>query len=249
VGEVIDEIRALPGRWLFFVDDNLFAEPDAGMELCRALEGLSRKWACQLTLDVAGRPEQLRALEKAGCACVIVGFESLNPESLDQMRKRWNRSFGGFDELAGLFRGHHMMVWGSFVFGYDGDTPDIFRRTVEFAVRNKFVLANFNALTPTPATPLYDRLKEEGRLINEPWWLHDDFRFGDAMFTPAGMTPDGLRDGCYHARTRFNRLSSIATRFLDPGANLRTPGRAGLFLAANAAARREVHRKHGLALG
>jgi radical SAM superfamily enzyme YgiQ (UPF0313 family) len=113
----------------------------------------------------------------------------------------------------------------------------------------RLFVANFNPLTPTPGTPLYQRLKAEGRLLGDPWWLDPGFRYGSAQFTPAGMTAAQLTEGVYRARRRFTGWRSIAWRALDRQANTRTLTSAGLFFGANLVSRREIRRKQGRALG
>ena len=141
------------------------------------------------------------------------------------------------------------MIHATFVFGYDYDTPAVFDRTVDFALDSRFFLANFNLLTPTPGTTLYDRLRAEGRLIYERWWLAPGYRYGQSMFHPRGMTAEQLAEGCYRARTSFNTWSSIGRRALALRTNCRSPFRLGVYLAANLFSRREIHRKQGLPLG
>ena len=140
------------------------------------------------------------------------------------------------------------MIYGTFVFGYDKDTKDDFDRAVEFAIRHKFYLANFNPLTPTPRADLYDRLQKEGRLIYDKWWLSPDYRYGYATFHPRGMSPEELTEGCYRARSLFNTYGSIGRR-LGGGPNLRSPYRMGLYLLSNLVTRKEIHAKQGIVLG
>ena len=141
------------------------------------------------------------------------------------------------------------MVYGTFVFGYDHDTVDAFDATIEFTLRAKLCLANFNPLTPTPGARLYERLREEGRLIYNRWWLDPTYRYGQATFHPRGMTADQLTEGCFRARQEFNRYSSILSRALDPETNCRSLYHLAAFLAANLISRKEILTKQGHRLG
>ena len=185
----------------------------------------------------------------AGCTTAVVGFESLNEGNLRRMKKHWNVRGGPYAEKLRILREAGIMIYGTFVFGYEGDTPDSFDRAVDFALEHNFYLANFNPLTPTPGAALYDRLQAEGRLLHDRWWLDPTYHYGDATFEPRGMTAEQLTEGCYAARARFNRWSSIGRRLMDPQANLRSPYRAALYIASNVISRREVHRKQGTQLG
>ena len=246
---VTEELSAAGRRFVFLTDDNLFNHRDRLWELLAVLRPLGIHWSCQASIDVAADRDLVKRMAESGCMSVMVGFESLDDANLRQMRKQWQRKYGTFGELIDVFRSHGIMVYGGFVLGYDGDTTDTFKRTLDFALENKLFLANFNPLAPTPGTGLYDRLKTEGRLLRDPWWLHDEYRYGETMFQPHGMTPQQLQEGCYWARTEFNRASSILRRGLDFRANCRNPLHAAAYALANLTSRREIHRKQGRMLG
>ena len=121
---------------------------------------------------------------------------------------------------------------------------------MDFCLKSKFTFAAYNILMPYPGTPLYARLKEEGRLLYDGrWWLHPEYRFNSAAFVPAQMTPDELTNACHAARTQFNSLTSLAHRFSDMQTNLRTLSRAVSFWRYALLFRREVYRKHGMRFG
>ena len=81
------------------------------------------------------------------------------------------------------------MVYGTFVFGYDHDGPEAIEAALDFALAQRLFVANFNPLTPTPGTPLYQRLRAEGRLLGDPWWLDPGFRYGAAQFRARAHDP------------------------------------------------------------
>jgi radical SAM superfamily enzyme YgiQ (UPF0313 family) len=247
VDAVAADIERNRKRHLFFVDDNLYADETSLRAMLNVLKRQSVHWSCQISPDVTRNPQLVALMAEAGCVSVTVGIESLNRKNLDQMGKSWIQ-----DDLRTAirqFQDHGIMVYGTFVIGYDFDTPDVFDRTLDFALDTRLLLANFNPLTPTPGTRLYTRLRAEGRMLFDRWWLDADYRYGDAVFRPRGMSPDELRDGCFRIRRAFNRPGSILSRF--PGASYRrtSPFRAALFLAANVVSRREIYRKQGQPLG
>jgi radical SAM superfamily enzyme YgiQ (UPF0313 family) len=249
VREVVEEIERAGRRHIFIVDDNIFVDVPKAKELFTALIPLKIRWSCQVSIDVARDPELMRLLEKSGCTTAVVGFESLSPKNLHQMKKDWNLRWNDYPTAIRILQDAGIMIYGTFVFGYDEDTPDSFEATVEFAIENRFYLGNFNPLTPTPKARLYDRLKSEGRMLYERWWLDPAYRYGAATFHPRGMTADQLTEGCYRARSLFNTYSSIARRAFAPSTNLRSPYRLGLYLATNLISHREIHAKQGQALG
>ena len=185
----------------------------------------------------------VRLMAESGCVAVMMGFESLSPANLREMNKRWNLRGGDYETAIRNLQRHNIMLYGSFVFGYDQDTPAVFSDTVEFAIRNRLTLANFNLLTPTPGTPLMERLREDGRLRYPNWWLDPDYRYGEPAFEPAQMSTEQLRDGCQWARERFYSVASAIKRASATPGLLRQPLRLSVFVAANWIAGCEVRRK------
>lgn len=249
VEEVVEDIKRSGRRHIFLVDDNLFVDVAKARELFEALIPLRISWSCQVSIDIARDESLVKLMARSGCISALVGFESLDPDSLREVRKGWNLKWQSYDQAINLFRRAGIMLYGTFVFGCDNDTIDNFDAAVEFAIRNRFMLANFNPLTPMPGAPLYERMKKEGRLVHDRWWLDPEFSYGDATLLPRNMTARALTDGCFTARRRFNKASSIIYRMFDRHANMRTPYRAGLYLAANLISRREIYSKQKRKLG
>jgi len=249
LAEIPQREQAAQKRVLAIVDDNLFTRPEAAAELCDALEPLGWPWACQTSIEVAHDRAMLRKMAASGCVAVMIGFESLDPANLAAMNKRWNLGAGEYSQAIANLHEHGIMIYGSFVFGYDQDTPEVFAQTLRFAIGNRLTLANFNLLTPTPGTPLIDRLRAEGRLLHPEWWLDPEYRYGEPAFRPARMSPEQLRDGCDWARRRFYSFRSVLGRGLATPRLLRQPARLALFAGANWVAGREVRRKQQSSFG
>lgn len=249
VEDVTREIKARNRKFFFFVDDNLLSNYDGVIELVHGLIPLKIKWSCQISLDAAYDEKLLELLEKSGCAAVFVGFESVDRENLEQMGKGGNLRHRDYMDGVKRFKNHGIMVCGAFVFGYDRDTPETIDRALEFAVRARLCIAHFNPLFPTPKTGLYERLKEEQRLINDPWWLAEEFRYGQGFFHPRGMGVETLSEKCFEARCKFNSFGNITRRAMDGKANGRSLFHLSSFLAANLISRKEIYMRQGSELG
>jgi radical SAM superfamily enzyme YgiQ (UPF0313 family) len=243
VESVIDDIRRAGRRTVFIIDDNILSNKARARELFQALIPLKVRWGCQISIDVARDPGLLKLMQQSGCILFIIGFESLRAKNLEQMSKGSHRSDREYPALITRIRDHGIMIYGSFVLGYDFDTVDIFEQTLEFALKHKFTLANFNTLNPMPGTRLYDRLKAEGRLLEEKWWLHEKYSYGEVSFAPRLMTPRQLKDGCVQARLAFNSVAGIAQRAFDLKSNCKNPVHLALFLGMNIIARKEIKNK------
>jgi radical SAM superfamily enzyme YgiQ (UPF0313 family) len=90
IADVLREIETLDRRFVFFVDDNIGANPAALKELCRALIPARIQWVSQLSLDATRDPELLRLLARSGCWGNVIGFESITEASLRDARKSPN---------------------------------------------------------------------------------------------------------------------------------------------------------------
>ncbi len=249
VENVVEDIRRSGRRHIFIVDDNIFVDVARARELFAALVPLNITWSCQVSIDVARDRDLVRLMARSGCISALIGFESLDPASLKEIKKGWNVKWQSYDDAIEVFQNEGIMLYGTFVFGCDHDTVDSFDDAFNFSMKHKFILANFNPLTPMPGAPLFERMRQEGRLLHDRWWLDPNFNYGDATMRPLGMSAEELTQGCFSLRKKFNTIKSIVKRLNDRRTNLRSPFRAGLFLLANYISRREIYKKQNRALG
>ena len=214
---VISEMAAMKNsRKLFFlVDDNITSNLAEAKEFFRALIPLGVRWVSQSSINAAHDEEFLDLLVRSGCQGVLIGFESLNSRNLKHMNKAFNTMQGGFEQALANLRRYNIRVYGTFIFGYDGDTAESFRQTVDFAKRHALYIAAFNHLTPFPGTPLYRRLQQEDRLLYQSWWLDERYSYNRIPFQPRGMTPETLQQNCLAARREFYSWRSIFSRGFD----------------------------------
>ena len=252
VREVVQEIEAQDRKFLFFVDDNLLSDFAAAKELFRALIPLKVRWVSQGSIDMTRDRELMDLMVRSGCVGLVVGFESLDRENLRDMKKAPNLPGGrnGYKDALAIIRDHGLQLWAAFTLGHDHDTRDSIKRTLDFAMANKFCFAAFNILVAYPGTPLYRELATAGRLLYDgKWWLHPEYRFNHACFQPARMTPDELTAACFEARASFNSIGSVVRRAFDFKTNMRSPYRFGVYATYNPIFRKEVFKKHGMRFG
>lgn len=214
VEDVVAELSIMRGekKLFFFVDDNFAGDMKAGINLLPELAKLDVRWITQLSINAAHDEGFVALLARGGCRGVLIGFESLDVANLRMMKKGFNLMKGGYSAALDNLRRYGISVYGTFVFGYENDDVDSFSRAVNFAQQEDLYIAAFNHMTPFPATPLYERLKAEGRLKFESWWLDPAYRYNDLPFFPAKLSPTEVTQGCIAARRRFYSWSSIAKR-------------------------------------
>lgn len=212
--EIIAELNTLKAtkKLFFFVDDNITSNMAEAKEFFRALIPLKIRWVSQSSINAAHDEEFLELLQRSGCQGVLIGFESLESTNLKSMNKSFNTMKGGFDKALENLRKYNIRLYGTFVFGYDHDTPETFVKTIKFARDRNFYIAAFNHLTPFPGTPLYKRLESEGRLLYDRWWLDEGYSYNRIPFRPGNFTPEELQRECVEARRRFYAWGSILKR-------------------------------------
>jgi radical SAM superfamily enzyme YgiQ (UPF0313 family) len=212
INDVVEDIKRSGRQYFFLVDDNIIADPQYAIQLCKELAQLNIIWASQASLNVAKDRELLRWLAKSGCRVLLIGFESCEEENLQQMNKAWIKRIGERDELVQRIHDAGISIYATFVFGFDHDTPASFEKALAFSEKHGFFFAAFNHLLPFPGSRLYERLRRENRLLAEKWWLEPGYEYGKIVFTPKNMAPQELSDRCADARRRFFRFASIAKR-------------------------------------
>ena len=166
------EIDRLPGRHLYFLDDHLLGNQRFASALFAGMSGMGRLFQGASTVDAILRGNLVEDAARAGLRSVFVGFETLSEANLSQSNKRQNL---GRDYGEAIRRLHDLgiMINGSFVFGLDEDGPDVFNRTVDWAVRQGLTTATFHILTPYPGTKLFATMEQEGRILHRDWSRYD----------------------------------------------------------------------------
>jgi radical SAM superfamily enzyme YgiQ (UPF0313 family) len=250
IDEVLSEVAAIRDtkKLFFFVDDNITSNLAEAKAFLHALAPLGIRWVSQSSINAAHDEEFLSLLVRSGCRGVLIGFESLDPAALAAMNKSFNGMRGGYEVALANLRRHRLRLYGTFVFGYDPDTPDSFRQAVDFAKAHRLYIAAFNHLTPFPGTPLYSRLSAESRLLFERWWLDDRYRYNMVPFQPAAMDPETLQRHCLEARRSFYAWSSIVRRAIDP-VNRADAFMFRNFFPINGMLRVDTNRRDGFPLG
>lgn len=201
---VIAELRALPkggpalarNRPLYIVDDNFISRTRHTKDLLRAMAPLFAKgeipgWSAETTLNVAADEELLGLFRAAGCSTLIVGFESVSEATLRDMDKPVNFCLT-YQEAVERIHAQGLTVVGNFIVGFDTDTREVFRHTLDFIQKTGILYPFFSILTPMPGTALFDEVKAAGRLDHERWELYDTRH---VVFEPRHMRRDELMDG------------------------------------------------------
>lgn len=231
VGEVVAEIRQMGAKKLLFLDLNLNADRGYALELFTALVPLGTRWGGLATTTIAGDDELLDLAARSGCRGLLLGFESLCEESVVETGKAFNLRTS-YADVSDRIHARGIAIQGCFVFGFDHDDLDVFERTATFAIEARIDLPRFAVLTPFPSTPLFRRLKAEGRILHEDW---EEYDAQHVVFRPALMTPQQLQLGVERAWKLAYTFGAIGRRVF--GSRIQLP----LSLAANLGYRFYAH--------
>lgn len=211
VDDALAEIDRLPGRHLYFLDDHLLGNARFASELFAGMEGMNRVFQGASTIDAIFRGNLIEKAAKAGLRSLFVGFETLSTNNLHQSNKKQNL---GKDYKKAIQRLHDLgiMINGSFVFGLDDDGPDVFAKTVDWAVENGITTATFHILTPYPGTKLYQDMENQNRILTTNWDLYDT---RNVVYQTRNLTAEELKSGYDWAYQNFYSWSNIAKASLS----------------------------------
>ena len=206
VDEALAEIERLPGRHLYFLDDHLLGNRRFAEDLFAGMRGMGRLFQGAATVDSVLRGDLIERAAEAGLRSLFVGFETFDPKNLAASNKKQNLA-RDYSAVARRLSDLGIMINGSFVFGMDEDGPDVFGRTVDWAVANGITTATFHIQTPYPGTRLYQAMAAAGRLICHDW---DRYDTRHVVYRPARLTPEALEAGYNRAYRDFYAWRNIA---------------------------------------
>jgi radical SAM superfamily enzyme YgiQ (UPF0313 family) len=222
VDDALAEISRLPGRHLYFLDDHLLGNARFARELFNGMRGMGRVFQGAATVDSIVRDDTIELAAKAGLRSLFVGFETLSTTGLQGAGKRQNLPFDSrrgpasraarsgqaalYGEAIKRLDGLGIMINGSFVFGLDGDDPDVFARTVDWAIASGITTATFHICTPYPGTKLHADMTAQDRMSTSNWDLYDTRH---VVYQPIGITPERLKAGYDWAYRAFYEWGAI----------------------------------------
>ncbi len=208
IPDVLREIRHAGTRHIMFIDDNFAGNPQWTKQFLKAILPMKLKWQAAVSINAAKDGALLDLMRKSGCQSLFIGFESINPESVQNVHKVQN-STREYEQAIEAIHKRGIMINGSFVFGLDGDTPETFDATVDWIVKNRIETVTSHILTPYPGTALYARMKAAGRITSHDLSLYNT---AHVVFEPRGMTADELYKGYLHVYDKVYSLKNIRRR-------------------------------------
>jgi len=200
VAKVIDEIRRIKEIWphpfIELADDNTFVNKRHSKELVRAIAKENVRWFTETDISVAEDEELLELMREAGCAQVLIGLESPSPAGLEGLEQRANWKAlqrAKYQRAIDTIQRHGVTVNGCFILGLDGQGVESFDETWNFIRESGLYEVQVTVQTAFPGTPLYERMRRDGRLLREDAW--ELCTLFDMNLKPALMSVDELEAG------------------------------------------------------
>ncbi len=197
VERVIAEIRRIKEIWpkpfIEFADDNTFVNRKHAKKMLRALARENIRWFTESDISLARDNELLGLMRDSGCAQVLIGLESTSLAGLHGVEQKSDWKAKQIDSYASAIdriQSHGISVNGCFVLGLDGTGPESFENVRDFVRTSGLHEVQITIQTAFPSTPLYERLKREGRILRDGAW--ELCTLFDVNFRPDGMSVQEL---------------------------------------------------------
>lgn len=205
---IIDEAESCPQNYLFFLDDNITGSKEFAKELFKNLIPLKKRWVGQASINVSKDKEMMKLADKSGCKALLIGFESMTDSGLNRYRKSLKSIQENVDAIKRL-QDNNILTMASLIFGLDNDTEEVFDAANEFLVRSKTAFFQSCIVTPYPGTPVFERLKSEGRILTDDWSKYDATK---VVIKPTNFTPEFLLESANKLQEEIYSTSSIWKR-------------------------------------
>jgi radical SAM superfamily enzyme YgiQ (UPF0313 family) len=214
IQNVIQEIQSLPSKHLFFADSTLTSNPTYTKNLFNQMKPLNKTFSCYGNINILGNDEKLlQAAQEAGCNLWLIGFESINQQTINNTGKHTN-VVKEYASTIKKIHDHGMMIMGLFIFGFDTDYLPVFQDTYEAIQRWELDRAGFAILTPFPGTQLFKEFNTAGRILTKNW---SQYNLKNVVFQPKHMSTSELSTGVARLVHEFYSVPNILRRILYDG--------------------------------
>jgi radical SAM superfamily enzyme YgiQ (UPF0313 family) len=206
IKNIIAEAESCPQHYLFFLDDNITFDKEFASNLFRELAHLKKGWVGQSSINIAKDEELMKLAHKSGCKALLIGFESMGEIGINKYRKSL-KTLNENVEAVRRLHNNGIMTMASLIFGLDSDTQEVFDLGYEFLVKSKVAFFQACAMTPYPGTPVFEKLREEGRIMTDDWSKFDSTK---VIISPKNMTPEKMLESYDQIKnTVYGRMSVL----------------------------------------
>ena len=241
VEEVVEELKAVKKKLVFFVDDNIIGfgrqNEDRAMELFEAIirSGIKKYWISQASVNVANNDQLLKLMKRSGCQGLLMGFESLDENKLciygkSQNMKRNTSPEKFYKCVIEKLHQHGLSVNGYFCYGYE-DTVNSIQSSLDFILKANLDVVNTPIIVPTPGTSLFDKLDSKLEYKNFPkdWNKY----LGRLVYCPKSISKKDFYKAYIASAQKLISLKEIIKRCWTTLRHSKSPFHAFIFLLIN----------------
>lgn len=209
---VIEELKSIDNKWIFFFDDNFTANPKRTKKLLALIRknNIKKRWMTQVTINAARDKELLKEMHDSGCDSVFIGFESINQNVLKAYNKR--QSALEMHEYIKRFHKAGIDIHGMFIFGSDSEQAADMKATLKFSKKMNLQSVQYLILTPLPGTAFFKRLMDSGRILFRDWQLYDGHH---VVFRPKNISIHKLQKDTVKMMSKFYSWRTILRRTIN----------------------------------
>jgi radical SAM superfamily enzyme YgiQ (UPF0313 family) len=200
IGEVYKELEGMPESIILFGDDNLFCDLDYTRSLFQEITPLQKKWWIQAPTNLEDE-ELINVLSRSGCFSMSIGFQT-SSDFNNQNEGIKQNNVNDYERLVRMLQKNGILVDGTFIFGFDGDTHETFSATEDLIRKLGLDTYTFYFLTPYPGTTYHQHFSETERIVTSDLSLYD---WDHVVVNPLGMSVEDLKKGVHDLYKRLDK--------------------------------------------
>ncbi len=242
IDEVIRDIKYIKGlgfKKFLLIDDNIVADPEYMLELCRRIKPLKMKWMSQCAIQIAENPELLSAVAESGCYVLSFGLETIIPDGLKEVKKTWCDP-KDYYRIIKTVNDAGIEVASEMIIGLDTDTLAVLDETIKFVRNSSIIAPKFYCLTPIPGTDLNKEMNERGSISDQNVF---NYKPSISVNNTPNMTAEQITSEYWRVYEELYTVRNIMKRTIFHKRMLKHPGRTMFFLMVNMVYRSQIKRR------
>jgi len=209
IDEVFKELKCLKEKIILFVDDNLFCNREYLKQFLKRITPLKKRWWIQAPTDIYNDEELISLLSSSGCFSLSIGFQTAH-ECNNSNELIFQNKIANYKKLVDMLHRYNILVDGTFIFGFDGDDKDIFKKTEDLIKFLGIDTYTFYLLTPYPGTKYFNYFSQVDRILTNDWSIYD---WDHAVIRPKNMTKYELIRGVEELYYRLDKTYFVKNIF------------------------------------
>lgn len=242
IDEVIRDIKYIKGlgfKKFLLIDDNIVADPEYMLELCRRIKPLKMKWMSQCAIQIAENPELLSAVAESGCYVLSFGLETIIPDGLKEVKKTWCDP-KDYYIIIKTVNDAGIEVASEMIIGLDTDTLAVLDETIKFVRNSSIIAPKFYCLTPIPGIDLNKEMNERGSISDQNVF---NYKPSISVNNTPNMTAEQITSEYWRVYEELYTVRNIMKRTIFHKRMLKHPGRTMFFLMVNMVYRSQIKRR------